>query len=98
MEVHAAKASAERAALVPLKITPAPNAQVFGYTIPIMAGDLERVISRTDEPIDAEVREDRQNVRRIQREPLTRATQMREMPMNLLLQSHAIIRANPPQK
>ena len=63
--MHAAKASAERAALLPLQITPAPNAQVFGYTIPIMACDLKRVISRANEPIDAEVLKDRQNVRRI---------------------------------
>ena len=98
MKVHAAEASAERAALIPFQVAPTPDAEILGHAIPIITDDFERIVGRTDKTIDAEMLEDRQDVRRIQIEPFASTTKVREVLMDLLLQSHVIICTNPPQK
>lgn len=51
--MHAAEASAKRAAFVDLKVGPVPHAEIFGNVVAVISDDLERVGILGDKPVAA---------------------------------------------
>ena len=95
---HAAKASAEGAALVDFEIAPFPDAEIFGDGITVVADDLKGVGILRDKAVAGGAHEDRQNVCRFNRKPLAANPCRREMTMEAAFQLECLLGVDPSEK
>lgn len=95
LKSHAAEASAEGAALVDFEIAPFPNAEIFGDGIAVVPHDLKDVGILRDKSIVGGAHEDRQDVRRLDREPLAANSRGREMMMEVAFQLERLLAIDP---
>ena len=98
LKVHAAQASAERAALVDLEIGPFPHAEIFGNGVAIIPDDLKSVGVLGDKSIAACALENDQNVTRLDGKPLSAHTGRSKMLMQLAFKLEGVGRFDPPEQ
>lgn len=96
--MHTAQAPAKRAALVGFQIAPFPHAKILGNGIAIMPNDLESIGVLGDKPIAAGALEDRQDVGRLDRKPLTAHMGRSKVLMKVPLELKGIGRLDPSEQ
>ena len=96
--MHAAQASAERAALIHFQFGPFPHAQIFGNGVAIISDDLEGVGVLGDKSIVACAHENGQNVSRLDGKPLSAHMSRCKMVMQVSLKLEGVGRVDPPKQ
>lgn len=95
--MHAAEVPAERTTFVDFEVGPSPNAEIFGNGVAIVAGDLKGIGVR-DESALSDRRQERQDVGRLDVEPLAAAAARCEATMQIALGPEIVGRRDPAEE
>lgn len=98
LKMHAAQASAERAALVDLQIGPFPHAEIFRNGVAIIPDDLESISVLGDKSIAAGALENGQNVTRLDGKPFPTHMGQSKMLVQLSFKLESVGRFDPPEQ